>query len=325
MARFNIYRLFFDSPLHIGNRRDDYGISLQTVQSDTLYAAIISSLAKTGKAIPDDGDLGCTVSSLFPFSGDCLFLPKPMTYTIPDGIAPQEIKKYKKIQWLGKNLFEKSLKGENIFTGATKVSGKFAFTQDIPENFIRSSVSPRAAVSRKPGEDTNPFYMDRIFFAKGSGLYFISSGDTALLEEGMKLLQHEGIGTDRNVGNGQFHYETDQIEIQMPASADNAISLSIFIPENEEQLKDMLEGNIAYELTRRGGWITTAPYNTIRKNSIHAFMPGSVFHKHSESIAIYGKNADLTPYVSPIHIPYKIWRNGKSIFLPIIPQQSNGI
>ena len=67
MAQYTAYLLHFTAPLHLGNSRDDYGVSLQTLGSDGLYAALTATLSTMGVAIPDDGDLGCTVSSLFPF------------------------------------------------------------------------------------------------------------------------------------------------------------------------------------------------------------------------------------------------------------------
>ena len=80
---FLIYKLHFTTPLHLGDARDDYSISLKSVSSDTMYAALTASLAKIGKAIPPNGDLGFTISSLFPFyqkdtkSKTVLFFPRP--------------------------------------------------------------------------------------------------------------------------------------------------------------------------------------------------------------------------------------------------------
>ena len=56
--KFTIYKLHFTSPLHIGDARDDYSVSLKTIASDTMYAALTSCLAKLGESIPPKGDLG---------------------------------------------------------------------------------------------------------------------------------------------------------------------------------------------------------------------------------------------------------------------------
>src|SRR5574344_1291763 len=87
---YKIYKLHFTTPVHIGDARDDYSISLKTIASDTMYAALISCLAKLGKEISKNGDLGCTISSLFPFyqkdknSVAVLFFPKPLKQTLPE-------------------------------------------------------------------------------------------------------------------------------------------------------------------------------------------------------------------------------------------------
>jgi CRISPR-associated protein Csm4 len=95
----------------------------------------------------------------------------------------------------------------------------------------------------------------------------------------------------------------------------------MFIPESGKQLKGMLAGEkVSYDFARRGGWITTPPFNAYRKNVIYAFMPGSVFSlKLDDDVDIKGKIVDLKPDVTfgeqkPEH---PIWRNGKSIFIPI--------
>jgi len=132
------------------------------------------------------------------------------------------------------------------------------------------------------------------------------------------LLQSEGVGTDRNIGNGAFMLKSGKIEIDLPVNCKYAMSLSIFIPENQEQLKDMLSGeNVAYDFTRRGGWITNSPYNTIRKKYIHAFLPASVFLLLVDNFCIKGQTVNLRPDLKFQQIPYPIWRNGKSIFIPI--------
>ena len=65
IRQYTAYLLHFPGPLHIGDVRDDYGVSLKTISSDTMYAAITATLAKIGETIPEDGNLGCTISSLF--------------------------------------------------------------------------------------------------------------------------------------------------------------------------------------------------------------------------------------------------------------------
>lgn len=327
--RLKIYKLHFTAPLHLGDMRDDYSVSLQTIASDTMYAALTSCLAKLGKDIPNGGHLGCTISSLFPFyqkeeNGEAvLFFPKPLKQTLPKLDDLTKAKSVKKVSWIDASYFMKALNGEHLFateTDVNNVKGSFLTSaKDFDKEFISSEVSPRVTVSRDGQEDAVPFYMDRVYFKGKSGLFFIADGDTTLIDKALNLLQHEGIGTDRNVGNGYFEYDTADIEIDIPNNADYAISLSTFIPESKEQLESLLSSeNVAYDFLRRGGWITTPPHNTIRKNVIHAFCTSSVFSKEMSGITSMGKIVDLKPELDfEPKVEHPVYRCGKSLFLPI--------
>lgn len=328
--KFKTYKLHFTSPLHLGDARDDYSVSLQTIASDTMYAALISCLAKLGKTIPDNGDLGCTISSLFPFyqknaeSNAIYFFPKPLKQTLPTSEAAiKERKKVKKVVWLDAKYFSKALNGEQPFDDDTieKLDkGVYLTEETIDKDFITSQVSPRVTVSRDGQEDAKPFYMDRIMFKDYSGLYFVVDGDTTLLDKAIALLQSEGIGTDRNVGNGYFEYETNEVEITMPKESDCSIILSSYIPESQEQLSEMLGSEkIAYDFQRRGGWITTPPHNTLRKKYVYAFTAGSVFASKCNGIEQKGLvGVDLNPTINwSQEVEHPIWRCGRALFLPI--------
>lgn len=334
MAEFKIYKLHFTTPLHLGDNRDDYSVSLKTIQSDTMYAAITSCLAKLGVKIPDNGDLGCSISSLFPFyqkeekGAAVYFLPKPLKQKLPKLENVDNAKKIKKVSWLDVNYFERILKGGTLFENEKEISAikkSYLTDQAIDEDFISSEVSPRVKIPRSPedGEGDQkgksvPFYMDRVYFKDYSGLYFMVKGNTTLLDKAMNLLQYEGIGTDRNVGNGYFTFENNKtISIEIPKESSFVMSLSMFIPETEKQLQELInDDNVAYDFTRRGGWITTPPHNTIRKNVIHAFLPASVFKKNLSDATVVGKIVDLKPEIDP-KIEHPIYRCGKSIFIPI--------
>jgi len=329
--QFSIYKLHFTTPLHLGDARDDYSLSLKTVCSDTMYAALTSCLAKTGKVIPNNGDLEFTISSLFPFyqkdeqSEAVYFLPKPLRSILPDIDKVEDAKRIKKVQWLGIEEFSDYINGNTgIFKETSSIQGEYLTKKKIDKDFIFSQISPRVKVSRSGQEDAIPFYMDRIMFKDYSGLYFVMAGAVNMFQPAIELLQYEGIGTDRNVGNGLFTITEDEIEIDCPSEHDTdyAVSLSLFIPESEKQLKSCLTGEkVGYDVVRRGGWITTSPFNTIRKSAIYAFMHGSVLHlKLSDDIQIKGKIVDLKPTwnndVSDVPM-HSIFRNGKSFFIPI--------
>lgn len=335
MATFKIYKLHFTAPLHISDPHEDLGSSQKTIQSDTLYAALMSCLAKKGDSLPEDGDLGFTVSSLFPYfqkdkdSVPVYFLPIPMQAKQAELADASMAKKVKKVQWVDSTLFPKVLSGESLFNGTGKyipyIQESYLTTCELPEDingnkeFVRSEVSQRVTLKSRTGEeDALPYYVDKILFRHHAGFYFIAEGDTTLLEKALQLLSMEGIGTDRNVGYGFFEYAVDALSIDLPQNANHQLSLSLFIPETEEQLSHLMNSElVAYDFIRRGGWITTYPYMTLRKNAIYGFLPGSVFSNGANTAAsVIGKIVDLKPETD-LGIEHHIWRNGKAIMLPI--------
>ena len=334
MATFKIYKLHFTAPLHISDQHEDLGNSQKVIQSDTLYAALMSCLAKLGKNLPKDGDLGFTVSSLFPYfqkdkdSTPVYFLPIPMQAKQVELADVSKAKKVKKVQWVDSALYSSVLSGESLFEGndtyLPNIQESYLTTYELPEDitgskeFMKSEVSQRVTLKSRTGEENaEPFYVDKILFRHYAGLYFIAEGDTTLLEKALQLLSMEGIGTNRNVGYGFFDYTADTLSIDLPKEANHQLSLSLFIPESKEQLETLMNSErVAYDFVRRGGWITTYPYMTLRKNAIYGFMPGSVFRRDEEkSVTVIGKIVDLKP---DMEITHHVWRNGRAIMLPII-------
>lgn len=336
MATFKIYKLYFTSPLHIGDQHEDGSFSLKTIQSDTLYAALTSCLAKTGNTIPANGDLGFTVSSLFPYyqqsveSRPVYFLPMPLQSRQPDLKNVSKAKKLKKVQWVDCALYEYVLNGTSSLSNADAIlpfiQGNYLTKEVLPLNddgsceFVNSEISQRVTLKSRTGqEDAKPYYVDKIIFRDHAGFFFLAEGDTTLLDKALNILAVEGIGTDRNVGFGFFEFTTDKIDIELPQEASHQLALSLLIPNTEEQLTQLMASDrVAYDFIRRGGWITTYPYTTIRKCAIYGFVPGSVFKKEpDQECKPIGKIVNLAPEIGELTPDHPIWRNGKSIMLPI--------
>lgn len=333
MSIFKIYKLLFLSPLHISDQHEEQNVSMKTIQSDTLQAAFVSCLAKTGTSIPADGDLGFVASSLFPYyqetkdSVPVFFLPMPLQTTVPANLDSNIEKKVKKIKWVDIALYDKILFGEDLFSLPSDcrpaIQGSYLTSHHLPSiedgirEFVVSEVSQRVKIEDRTGrQEALPYYVDKITFKDFSGLYFLVIGDTTLIDKAINILCEEGLGTDRNVGFGRFTWSSSEITIDHPTESDYQVSLSTYIPETQEELHDMLESDtVAYDFYRRGGWITDYPFNTYRKNAIYAFMPGSVFKSSGKDYA--GKIVNLNPFSDTKQLPHPIWRNGQSIMLPI--------
>jgi len=332
MATFKIFKLHFTSPLHIGDRHEDDGSSLKIIHSETLYAALLACLAKTGHTIPEDGDLGFTVSSLFPYfqrdkdSQPVYFLPMPLKAQPTEIKDISMAKKVKNVQWIDVAIYENILSGVGFSEAfIPNIQEAYLTNEQLPQDqngsreFVRSEVSQRVVLDSRTGEeDALPYYVDKILFRYESGLYFIAEGDTDILEKALKILSIEGIGTDKNLGFGFFDFSIDELTIELPSHAKHQVSLSLFIPESKDQLSKLMDSeDIAYDFTRRGGWITTYPYNTLRKNAIYGFLPGSVFSLKDDDCSVIGKIVNLKPEIGEMTPDHPIWRNGKAIMLPI--------
>lgn len=336
-VKFNVYWLQFTSPVHFGDAMDDYGRSLGTYHSDSLYAALTSALASAGWEVPGGGDAGFSITSLFPYANvgndKVYFFPKPLLHARMPREKLKQHKILKKIKWVDARFFERLLAGEGIFELAEpdKVQSKeYLSNKVLPPVLSEAWVAARVKVPRyNPADeiadaDARPYYIERIQFAEGAGLYFIAMGEQAgleMLEKGLQLLSDHGLGTDRNVGHGHFVWGKDELHLSLPGS-DHLMCLGMYIPEKElVEQKILHEQLLAYKLARRGGWITDAAVGTYRKNDIHALEPGSVI-RHS-SIAggpvLRGRMADLTPKADFIRqaLGHPIYRNGQTICLPI--------
>lgn len=330
MIDLKVYKLHFTSPLHISNNRSDYAISYQTIASDTMYAALTSCLSKLGEDIPKDGDLGFSISSLFPFyqktEGEktSYFFPKPMLAKLPT-LDIENNKKIKKIAWVDSSYFSQILFGKDLqeTNGKDKlindIQGKYLCGGRLPKkDFIQSCGIQRVSIEdRSMHSEAKPYFVDRIKFEDHAGLFFIYQGNEEVLDKALSLLSVEGIGTDRNIGNGFFEFEKDTISLDIPASADNFVNLSILFPENKEQVLSFMDSaNIAYELQRRGGWITSYPFQTLRKNYLYGFKEGSVLKKQTSTLETVGMIVDLRPKYNDNNL-HSIWRCGRSLILPI--------
>lgn len=344
--QFTAIRFQISDSVHLGSHREELDRSDTILHSDTLYSAIIQAWDVLGvkHAILDyEGDvapeLGFAISSLFPFfqengqSQPLYFFPIPKSDL---QVADPQV--YHLIKWLDAKEFGYYLKNGRLNEHNAKPCGDYFTdhagfniamnekyksrnsTMDNYQDFMRSEVQPRAYVPRlhEPDTDTVIYYIERIFFREHCGLFGLATFDNDEIKAKVLLaldhLQDAGIGTDRNVGHGQFCYETDKFEyfIDLPES-DHALNLSLFCPENPAQLADMLASDhCCHDLTKRGGWMTTWPYLGYRKDSVYMFREGGIF-KTKEMVA--GSTVNLRPAILNSDIP--VLRVGKSIFLPV--------
>jgi CRISPR type III-A-associated RAMP protein Csm4 len=335
MRKEFVLQFWFKTPLHISNERADYASGESVIQSDTLLAAVYHSWACLGKAswIEDDAlsENPLLMSSMFPFTSlskeeQVYFFPRPLlmhSKRIVQDEDPVRRKQLKKVQWVDAAVFGAMVHREE--QPAATVYGKFqSIYTTLKYPFISSNIIPRVTVSRDNNE-TTIFYTERYYFSEGCGLYAIVQGSDESIERlqvALRLLQEEGIGTDRNVGNGKFEYTIKEQLPLKPATGDYGISLGLYCPGSHQSLiETVAPDNVRYDLIRRGGWLSE-PYGNWRKKGVYMFKPGSclklsVLNQNETNLPYMGKLVDVRPTgVSPA-IEHPVYRNGRTLFIPV--------
>lgn len=347
-TKARIYKLKFTSPLHINKSKgsDDYSRSDKFIHSDTLKSALFS------KALLLDPELhfvekgydffkSFIVSSTFPYYKNILFLPKPK------GILPFKEhaqtqssfdfhKNLRKISFIEWHLFVDAFcNSTNVATDIevqlikswkciVRADNKFTIhNSDYEKEIILTSTQERVYIKNyevsaiSNSQRTDPYIVERIFFREEAGLYFILKAeqgfDYAFFEKTLRTLGDYGIGTDRNVGNGQFEViEFFDIDLPYLDKATYCTNLSLFIPKREEI--DLFGETCQYKLLQRGGWISNVidlEYmdKHVLKKSVFMIEEGSLLMNNQ----FVGKIVDLRPDT----FSHPVWRDGRSVFLPI--------
>ena len=328
---YQIIKLRFKGGLHLAKGKNVYDESASLLHSDTLKSALFACALQLygeeqiGEAFLDSFSL----SSAYPFLKDEVFFPKPFARiqefaNLEEGKQP---KKLKKVAFIGQSYFEdlinggdKQLETDHLLEGGTYISEKITYKTT---QLVKSDVQQRVAIPPDHRGDGRPYYVDRLFFHPEAGLYFVIQYSDEQVRPyvigALRLLGDQGIGTDRNVGNGHFSFEETSLSIHAPDQPDRKLLLSLYCPDKNELSLEMLQ-NSSYQLVKRGGYLAgAADVNniTLRKRSVYMFSEGSVF---PVSAQLKGKIVDLKPEIQTVQHP--VWRDGRAFFIPMKSMQS---
>lgn len=332
------FHLRFRSPLHLSKgKEDDYGESEEVLHADTLKSALFVCARRLfGEAVIHSFFERFRVSSAYPFLGGERFFPKPSVRLQGFSAAVEETKqakKHKKIAYLGQVYFEDLITHRQRTLDPAHLSADGRFISDHPDvqalgagwHLLRSEVQQRVSIPLDHAEDPTPYYVDRLFFRKGAGLWFafVPTDPTdaeigTWVRAALRLLGDEGIGTDRSVGNGQFDFDpaTDAgtLTLHTPDQPTHQLLLSLWCPRRAELSEEFLLAS-SYGLLKRGGYLAS-PENpahlTYRKKSVYMFNEGSVF-PHGPILS--GKIENLKPDAPEVTQP--VWRDGLALTIPI--------
>lgn len=273
-----VIKLSFREPVHFGKGR--LSDSEYTCDAGTLFSALFIESLQMGlaqdllEAVYSEDFI---ISDAFPFIGDCLYIPKPMTslksddrqqLTESDSRARKASKKleYIPVESLSDYLegrFDSVLEAERFDLGC-------------------SSLCTKVNLERKLTDDAEPYHIGGYFYNPECGIYFIQKGAYNFFPV-LEQLSYSGLGGKRSSGYGSFEFEV--IEPAEPFSSSCAkkhgyMLLSSAMPR-ENELTNSLLADARYRLTRKGGFVYSAEYSAspYRKKDIWTFSPGSIFTK----------------------------------------------
>lgn len=326
MATYTIIKLKDMSPLHMGTGKENYDFSASVLHSDTLSAALAAMRVRLGKNV-DVADFmdSFVLSSAFPYMGNHYFLPRPcgkIDVVVSDCDEYISRKKLKAVRYIDTKIWSRIAEGKQVCVSNHSVLNGFLLDNEGNQNFeqpYKSNVNQRVSVPRGDGQDAEPFFFDWTYFHKDAGLYCLTDAQGEKLDELVELfamLGEQGLGTDKNIGGGKFSVETDTMECPDLPQSNAVVTLSLYIPhENDMPLMDL--PNSHFELVLRGGYMAGSEENDfwhLRKKSIYAFGVGSLLRTSGK---LKGKIVDLCPTDYHDERMHPVYRSGKPFVLPI--------
>ncbi len=288
-----LYKLKFLTPLHVGRDSGSAGLegSQVYVHSDTFISALYIESRKIGKendfyGAAEDGKIA--ISSLFPYRGDELFLPKPIYAPRTDitSVSPEKYKLFKKLQYIPLSMFGdylRSLRGEGLFDAGR--------AHEQIKSVAR--VETRTNVAIQHPKDNLPYYVGITTFARDCGLYFIagygSEEEQEVTEQLIGQLSCSGIGGKRSSGYGKFEIAKKALLDKEPGEPfcslysmlserhNTYMSLNLSLAKDDELDRAVEDGY--FILVRRGGFVESEKYSnrSLKKKLIYAFGEGSCF------------------------------------------------
>lgn len=325
--QYKIFKLKFETPVHFGSEK--VGTSLEKTNiichSDTLFSAMCQEILKLYDEtvlsdfvdMVEDGEL--LFSSLLPYNGNSLFLPKPClllerAYNKEDTDSTSiKKKKMKKLEYISINDFQK-------YINYLKTGDNFDYDEDFYKIYETDTT---AKVSLNTDSDKNNiYYVGSTYFKEGCGLYVLVAYDNdeqiELFEKILTSLGYSGIGGKRTSGYGKFIVEDEMypdvngleeeklIYSLLEENGDYQETLSVVSPSDEELDNNDFD-KAFYKLISRNGYVYSTTYtndNTlVKRKSLSMFKEGSCF-----PFEINGEIKDVSD-----NGKHPVYKNGKCL------------
>ena len=325
-----VFKLKFLSALHVDSKGSgEPEVADDFIRSDTLSAAMAISWSVL---FPNDADTGFfldppyRISSAFPYIGKVLLFPMPV-WRIWKGVDIEKRKAIKGVRWVSQEIFEKVLSGKEIdfhdvvsLSCGVVLSRKELKANPDLENYQGwlQSERQRVCVDRLGVQnDGGLFFFALQFFAPESGLYLIANIDKSRLDAfraSLAFLGDSGIGADRTSGLGHFSIrEENDLKMALPEKAKGAVSLSLFNPGNDDDLKTLTHIT-AYGLSTRSGWITNS---TLGRPPIRVFTEGSYFSGKPKGRVVEMLPANIREK-NKLSLNHSAPRDFRALFVPCV-------
>jgi len=322
---FHCYRLRFPNGLHVAAEGFGEESVSATIPSDTLFSAICVAASWLYGAegvcwLLREGAV--KLSSTFPFVGDELFFPRPLSF-FPK--VPEEqyalLKRLKKVRYLSLALFEQVLLGQTLEVQENNLQGPFWFAgAPLGQAIMATHVRPRVALDRVT-QASQIYHFAEVYFDREAGLFFLATFENEEVQQrfetALHLLADEGIGADRTMGKGWFRWKREELTIQAPEKENTAyvMLLSLYNPRPED-VSDIDPLRSHYALVTRRGWVTAPGAMTLRRRAARFFAEGSVLCFRKNLIPRGRLVATLSHDEVPA-LPFPVWRNGQAMVVPI--------
>ncbi len=347
--KLNIVKLSFKQAVALTGRRSGNFIEeVNTIASDTIKAALVSCLSINEEKLLELNQ-NLIVSSAYPFLNHILFFPKPY---LPHPFKkaetnPAHQKNIKKIRFIDQKLFEAYIQARHeidLYAQEQLDNYKFLISEANKEfiNNIRqkdqsfkvliSETEEHVTLGVSPYFETekgDPFYVSRTFFHDSkeiyTGLWFAyflkDEKSNTVFKQALQQLSLSGLGAYTTYGNGLFEYEHTQTEITLPQDATHLLTLSKYIPTEEEINNHILEkGN--YNILIRNGYIAGAKNESKRhwqKKQVWMINEGAVF----ESDTLEGKNLEVAEVKEANKTEHRVYRDGRPFAIPCKIPENN--
>ncbi len=324
--KVEVIKLKFINGVHIGRGAEELDKTAITYGSDALKSALFTvglPFYPEWSTKPEEFFGNFTISSVFPWCDDELFLPKTanIRFHFENGNDLTEAKLAKKIAYISFDVLKKwsDNPGIPIVVQENQIVDDAFLFSGASRKFLRTEIQQRVQVPRESDGEARPFYFERLLFAEHSGLYFLLStqNDKRRLQilHALQILGNLGIGTDRTVGNGQFEIASIGEYNLLKGNSGLQMALGLYLP-SEEEIENIDLDQSFWSLAKRGGYIAGSDKEVIRslrKNNIYFFGEASVFKSDS---LLKGRLVDLQP--SDVHVKmHPVWRCGMPLFIDL--------